>query len=323
MKSFPLILALVLIVLIPAYSQPDFTSYTPGNPVIPRGPAGSWDVGLTVRPSLTVVNDTFYLCYNGSIAQSGQPVSTGLATSTDGYTFTKSPANPILSGDGSGFDAYKACNGYLFYNNNTWSLYYSGTDVPNAGPGRIISRATAANPHGPWTRTNDTLLIGGSDGEWDDGVVNVLQILPTDAGLVMYYWGCDDWSPYNWTGQIGMAISTDGGDSWQKYDDPATTSPPYAESDPVLKAGPEGFDIVGIDGAGIIRNSSRWEMYYSGINAADEGSICYASSLDGIHWTKYPGNPIYTFWEDPLAVYTYLDMPTVALWNSTYFLYYD
>jgi hypothetical protein len=105
MKSLLLILVLALMVIIPAYSQLDFTAYNAGNPVISRGPAGSWYVGLVFTPLLTVVNDTFYLCYTGSQDYSSQPFSIRLATSTDGYTFTKSPANPILSGDGSGFDA--------------------------------------------------------------------------------------------------------------------------------------------------------------------------------------------------------------------------
>jgi len=117
MKSIFLILALVSLIIIPAYAQPDFTAYTAGNPVISKGGAGSWDLGLAFRPGLTVVNDTFYVCYNGSVNQQTQPVSIGLAISTDGYTFTKSPVNPILSGDGSGFDAYTVGNALLFYEN--------------------------------------------------------------------------------------------------------------------------------------------------------------------------------------------------------------
>ena len=322
MKSIFLILALVSLIIIPAYAQPDFTAYTAGNPVIPKGPAG-WDVGLAFRPGLTVVNDTFYVCYNGSVNQQTQPVSIGLAISTDGYTFTKSPVNPILSGDGSGFDAYTVGNALLFYENGSWYLYYTGLAAAPNMPGRIISRAIADNPHGPWTRTDDTLLTGGSNGEWDDKIVNPLQILPTDTGLVMYYWGTDDFYPYTFIAQIGLATSIDGGQTWQKYDDPATTSPPFAESDPVLRAGPEGFDIDGIFGAGIVRDSNQWEMFYAGFVSNTEGSICYAASQDGIHWTKDPGNPIFTFWEDPLAVYGFLESPAVALYNSSYFLYYD
>jgi Secretion system C-terminal sorting domain len=120
-----------------------------------------------------------------------------------------------------------------------------------------------------------------------------------------------------------MATSTDGGQSWFKYDDPLTTSPPSAESDPVVKVGPESFDYIYIFGAGITRSNNVWEMFYAGYISLTEGSICYASSLDGIHWTKYLGNPIYTFWEDPLAVYAIIETPTVVFHDSSYFLYYD
>jgi len=139
----------------------------------------------------------------------------------------------------------------------------------------------------------------------------------------MYYWGSDEWYPFTFTSQIGMAVSMDGGQSWLKYDDPATTNPPFAESDPVLKSGPESYDADGIWGAGIVRDSNQWEMFYAGDGSSDEGAICYATSVDGIHWTKYSGNPIFTFWEDPLAAYAFLETPTVAVHNSTYFLFYD
>jgi predicted GH43/DUF377 family glycosyl hydrolase len=323
MKPLLLILVLVLTVVIPAYAQPDFTAYTAGNPVIPRGPAGSWNVGGVWSSHLTVVNDTFYMVYNGTPDLFSQPVNIGLATSTDGYTFTKSDSNPILIGDGSGFDAYSVSDAALSFDNGIWYLYYNGlASAPNL-PGRIISRAAADSPHGPWTRSNDTLLTGGSAGEWDDKIATPLQILTTDTGWVMYYWGSDEWFPYTFTSQIGMATSIDGGQTWQKYDDPATTSPPYAESDPVLKAGPESFDSFYIFGAGITRDNTIWEMFYSGYTSLMEGSICYASSYDGIHWTKYPGNPIFTFWEDPLAASGAMEMPSVAIFDSSYFLYYD
>ncbi len=323
MKSYLMMLALVSLIIIPAYAQPDFTAYTAGNPVIPRGTAGSWDVGAVWGAHLTVVNDTFYVIYNGSQNVSTQPVKIGLAISTDGYTFTKSPAIPILSGDGSGFDAYSVDDAIIFYDTPIWYLYYCGLAAPPNLPGRIISRATAANPHGPWTRTDDTLLAVGNTSEWDDKLIFPLQLLPTDTGLAMFYCGSDEWYPFVFKIQIGLATSTDGGQTWRKYDDPATTSPPNAESDPVLKAGPESFDNFGIFGAGIVRNGNNWEMFYSGYVSNTEGAICYASSLDGIHWAKNPGNPIYTFWEDPLAVYGYLEIPSVALYGSTYFLYYD
>ena len=43
--------------------------------------------------------------------------------------------------------------------------------------------------------------------------------------------------------RIGYATSSDG-IAWTKYDDPSTTAPPYAESDPVLGLGPGSFETV-------------------------------------------------------------------------------
>jgi predicted GH43/DUF377 family glycosyl hydrolase len=308
---------------IPGYSQPDFTAYTAGNPVVPRGGSGTWDRGAVWAATVTVVNDTFYLIYNGTINFSTQPSQIGLATSTDGYTFTKSPNNPILSRDGSGFDSYSVVNGPLLYDSGSWYLYYGGiSSQPNfPSPGNIISRATATNPHGPWIRTDDTLMTTGSNGEWDDRFICPTQIHSTYSGLVMYYWASDDWYPYTFKCQIGMAISVDGGVSWQKYDDPATTSPPYAESDPIVKIGPESWDSSGIFGVGVVNNGAQWEMYYNGISSMTGSSICYATSPDEIVWQKDPNNPIYTFWDDPLA--SMIQSSAVTMVDSTYFLYYD
>ena len=242
----------------------------------------------------------------------------GLATSSDGYTYTKDP-NPILWGDSSGFDAFSVYAGALYYDNVNWYLYYGGIASPPLIPGRIVSRAIATSPHGPWVRTNDTLLTGGSAGEWDDKALAPLQILPTDNGLVMSYIGSDDWFPNTFTVQLGMATSTDGGTTWQKYNDPTTTTPPYAESDPVLKAGPEELSIWG---AGCIRHNNLWEMFYAGQTNPYIVPICYATSPGGIHWTKYSGNPIFTHLNDPVSVGV-LELPFVVFVDSMYFLLYD
>jgi predicted GH43/DUF377 family glycosyl hydrolase len=325
MKSYLLVFAFVTVSALNVMAQPDFTAYTAGNPVIPRGTAGSWESGTVWTPRVTVVNDTIYMVYNGTTNFQSQPTKLGLAISTDGYNFSKSPFNPIFSADGTGLDANSVGQGFLFHDNGTWYLYYGGSATAANKPPKIISWATADNPHGPWMRTNDTLLTGGSNGEWDDRVTCPLQIFPTDTGLVMYYWGTDDWYPNVYKSQIGLATSTDGGQTWQKYDNPETNYPPYAESDPVLKVGIAGsYDDDGIFLAGIVKNSVQWEMFYAGFSTNSElGGICYATSIDGVNWQKYSENPIFTFWDDPLATYGYLECPSVVLRGNIYFLYYD
>jgi len=133
----------------------------------------------------------------------------------------------------------------------------------------------------------------------------------------MYYFAGDTWPAIP---QIGMATSTDGGLTWEKYNDPTTTSPPYAESDPVLKPD-KPYDMLGIWGCTVLRRDTLWDMFYVGENAS-ELSISYATSLDGIDWTKYPNNPIFTPSQDPIATNIF-EKPSVVIIDSLYFMYYD
>jgi hypothetical protein len=137
----------------------------------------------------------------------------------------------------------------------------------------------------------------------------------------MYYWAGMTF-PIN--PQIGLAFSTDGGLTWDKYDDPTTTSPPYAESDPVLKSG-EDYDILGIFGCTVLLQDEKWEMFYGGKkdDAQKTISVCYAKSEDGVIWNKDDlNNPIFTPSQDPLAI-TVIEQPAVVRTDSLYFMYYD
>jgi len=45
----------------------------------------------------------------------------------------------------------------------------------------------------------------------------------------------------------------------------------------------------------ILRTDSIYQMWYSGYNdeIAEEKFIGYATSKDGIHWTRFPGYPVF------------------------------
>jgi predicted GH43/DUF377 family glycosyl hydrolase len=293
-----------------------FSAYS-GNPVV-TATSGEWDQSAVWWCNVIVVNDTFYLTYDGTSSFPTTPASIGLAVSSDGFTFSKSLSNPILSGDGSGFDAYSADGGVIFFDNSVWYIYYSGKSVTISQPGNVIGRATSnISPHGPWTRNNDTLLTVGSAGEWDSEFIIPACIAENGTELVMYYFAGSYWPG---PGQIGMAVSTNGGTSWQKYDDPTTTSPPYAESDPVLKPD-KPYDDFSILGCSVLKTLTGWEMFYAGYNDM-VSSICYATSLDGINWVKDDSNPIFVPSQDPLA-YDLFEKPAVVLFDYNYFMYYD
>ena len=250
----------ILLLLVSMFSlssaQPVFTPYTSGNPVIPKGLAGSWDMEAVFWPIVSVVNDTFYLTYLGNDNHPANPVKIGLATSPDGYTFTKSISSPILEGDGSGFDAHQTDGGPLHFQNGTWNLYYSGQSTPPSAVGTVIGKATANNPHGPWNTSEDTLLTVGSASEWDSEFITPVALVENNSDLYLYYFGGDIW-PFG-SHKIGLAISSDGGITWLKYDDLTTTTAPFAESDPVLSPGPDSCDNIAIWGFSVLNRGSFW-----------------------------------------------------------------
>lgn len=311
-----------------AFSQPilPFTVY-PGNPVL-AGDPGTWDAAGAFIPTIIQHDSLYYMFYNGSVAPhlAGSPLYIGYATSGDGYQFAKSAANPILTGDGSGFDAWQVTKAVVAVDDSQWVMYYCGRGTPGIGPGRYIGRATAPHPAGPWTRSDTALIKPGVPGEWDSGFVGPQSILPTDSGWVMYYMAGDnqDFLTHD-TMRIGMATSTDGGLTWRKYNDPATAAPPYQHSDPVLQPGPDDWERQSVSDCAVIKTGSRFEMFYTGSYTVGFdwfGSIGYAWSEDGIHWTKDSiNNPIFTLEDDPLAA-GWVEAPTVMIQDNTYFMYY-
>jgi predicted GH43/DUF377 family glycosyl hydrolase len=91
-----------------------------------------------------------------------------------------------------------------------------------------------------------------------------------------------------------MATSSDGL-TWVKYNDPATTEAPYAESDPVFTPGATGaWDASWVHQPRVFQTSNDWVMFYRGTKDKN-GSIMklgLATSKDGIDWERSAENPL-------------------------------
>lgn len=318
---FAVILALSGVVLIGKTAvDNEFVAYE-NNPVMKLGAPGEWDGGTAVTLNIIQVDGTYYMFYVGGVSPWSDPPTIGFATSANGITWTKSISNPILTGDGTGFDAAFVADPAIMYEDGTWTLYYGGApSLPILPDNYQIGRATASDPAGPWTRDENPVLALGSSGEWDSAFVGPDTVLQTSDGYIMYYSGGMDFlSAENL--MMGMATSPDG-ITWTKYDDPTTTTAPYAESDPVLKPGEAGAWDSGMAWLGNVRlTACNWEMYYTGATSLSEGSIGYATSQDGIHWTKDDTNPIYEATADPNG--TLIEAASVINMGDERWMYYD
>jgi predicted GH43/DUF377 family glycosyl hydrolase len=296
-----------------------------GNPILEKGPSSSWDGQSIHDPSVVYHDGLYHMFYVGD--RSGWTGgAVGYASSVDGKVWEEYASNPVLEGDGTGFDS-KAVVGILAtVEGDTWVLYYLGQEMYGSMTRSGIGRATASDPTGAWTREEDPVLTPGSPGEWDDRGVAAASVIATEEGYVMYYEGGDLVGDANI--MIGMATSLDG-ITWTKYDDPATTESPYAESDPVLQVGLEGWTMSSISGCSVRQTTDGWEMFYSEKgwsmdNAVPAYRIGYATSFDGIHWTKYSGFPVLTYVDDPgSSTSAHLLVGSCIMSDSTYYLYYD
>jgi hypothetical protein len=306
-----------------AQTPPQFMGSLIYSPVLVQGYYGSWEAYSVFLPYVFNHDEIFYMFYTGMNTPGISSI--GLATSTDGYDFDKFQQNPILTPSSSGFDSYMVARGVVIEDPSGWVMYYGARNLTGYGPGPYVGRATATDLTGPWTKDPDPVITVGSPDEWDNGFIEADNVFPLETGgFIMFYSAGDFMTSINF--QIGMATSPDG-ITWSKYDDPLTFMPPYAESDPVLKYG----DVNDWDGKFIwlpsaLKKENGYEMYYTGCSYIDTWGIGYATSPDGITWTKYADNPIYTLEDDPYALengYFAIESPSVVINGLTAFMYID
>lgn len=145
-----------------------------------------------------------------------------------------------------------------------------------------------------------------TSGAWDGNGVRYPMLIQ-DGGLYkMWYTGNELFGP----GRIGYATSPDGL-TWTK-----------SPANPILDAGAPGeWDADGLEAPFVIQESpTSYKMWYSGFPGC---AIGYATSSDGIVWTKYGGNPVLTpagdSWNNNCVIHPYLlfEGGTYKMWLLT------
>jgi predicted GH43/DUF377 family glycosyl hydrolase len=216
----------------------------------------------------------------------------GYVTSPDGYTWTRQGDEPVFKTEDVPYAKIAMyASSVLVEVDGTWVLYFYTWDSRSFPSDSVIGRATASDPTGPWVPDAEPILKPGVVGDWDEQQVLAPHVLKTEAGYVMYYSGVDA----SGTQMIGMATSRDGM-QWVKYNDESTTDKPFAESDPVFQVGEKGaWDAGWVHQPRVFQTADGWVMIYRGIRETRGPTmkLGLATSADGIHWERRPGNPIF------------------------------
>jgi len=267
-----------LLLSVSLFAQTTWTKYS-NNPVLDIGPPGVFDDGHIWHHSVLFEEQTYKMWFTGApVNRSAGQI--GFANSTDGTNWSKDSANPIVSPGAVGeWDNPIVLNPVVIRDGDTLKMWYGGN---NFNKGRV-GYATSTDGI-TWIKSeSNPVMDSGPPGSWDE-LGAVPQTVIFDGNTYhMWYFGPDTGFRF----RIGYATSPDG-ITWTKYDDPSTTESRFAESDPVLKAGPPGsWDANSVANHWVLFDGSIFHMWYEAFDQNSEVRVGYATSSDGIIWEKY------------------------------------
>ncbi len=124
------------------------------------------------------------------------------------------------------------------------------------------------------------VFSGGSASSWDRYVL-MFDVVKVNDTYHMFYVGANNTS-LDGSWQIGLATSSDGV-SWSR-----------CSSNPVLRAGVDSYDKHGLTDPVAFHANGTWHLWYGGNrnSTSPDIDVCYATSSDGVSWTKYASNPV-------------------------------
>ncbi len=181
--------------------------------------------------------------------------------------------------------------------------------VPTAQlPAQAKTLLAASLEPGTWTKLpGNPVLSTGVSGAWDDQFAFAPSVLLDGSTYKMWYVGS---SAADTTRKIGYATSPDG-ITWTRQG-----------SSPVFTAGSAGAWDAKIGFPTVIKDGSTYKMWYTGLNASDAGQVGYATSPDGISWTRYAANPVLSFGANGSWDAAYIGSPNVVKVGSQYHMWY-
>ena len=277
--------------------DPASHSFTSSSQVLNVGGGGTWDDAHVYMSSMIKDNSTYKMWYVG---HDGTNTRIGYATSNNGTSWTKYASNPVLNLGASGtWDDTNLQYLTVIKDESTYKMWYSGHD----GTKWRIGYATSSDGIS-WTKHASNPVIDlSTPGAWDDEGLLVNEVIKDGSVYKIWYSGSDG---TNW--RIGYATSSDGM-SWTKH-----------ASNPVLNIGAGGtWDDLHAYLSSVLKDiDGTYKMWYSGHDGSNV-RFGYASSNDGISWTKYASNPILDHGADGTWDDVHLYFPSVIKDNGGFY----
>lgn len=208
-----------------------------------------------------------------------------LSTTFGQSHWDKCASNPVLSPTPqSGIFAF--CDPSLLFDGMNIHLWITG--------GGFLSGDTVAGVRTYYYTTTDGLswqpnpfnpvLREGPAGRWDSGHIETPCVISNSGEFWLYYAATPDSAANDGAYlKIGLATSQDG-ETWIRH-----------TGNPMLERGlPGSWEERQIESPCVIKTDSLFYLWYTGIDAAWKIHVGLATSIDGVNWQKYPGNPVFS-----------------------------
>ena len=233
-------------------------------PVLAAGEAGAWDAVDLLNPSVARWRGGWINLYSG---YDGATWRTGAAFSNDGRVWRKHPA-PVLEPDPATWEGgYIAANGATLALNGELRHWYQSGPRDAARIGLAISFDGL-----DWRKAASPVFGPGAEGAWDESAVADPNVIACGDALYLFYLGQNRFGVQ----RLGLARSTDGGESWQR-----------SHLNPILETGGAGeFDEGGLGEPAVLFADRAFWMLYVGRDADERRKLGWARSDDGLRWSK-------------------------------------
>jgi len=295
MRHLIIIFAIIILILVPAVVMAQINWERYPNAVIDIGAEGNWDDVHVSHPSVFFDGSEYHMWYTGD---NGSQRGIGYAKSADGKIWEEYPGNPVLTdGIGDVWDGELVSQPCVRHDGTQYRMWYAGCD----GSSMRIGYATSSDGI-TWAKHASNPVIDLST--WDAAGVSNPTVLYNGTQYQMWYTGYDGGNM-----RIGYATSDDG-IVWIK---------PLSE--PVIDL-EDSWDSEGCSSPTVVLTDEplgrqTYRMWYSGYDG-NSMRIGYATSSDGINWTKHASNPVFDLGDDGSSDSLGVSSPAVVFVGSTY-----
>lgn len=230
------------------------------NPVFKGTAENNWDRNIRERGYILKEDDEYHMWYTGFEGYSDTTLlKLGYASSLDGITWTRHPANPIFK------ESWVEDMMVLKHE----GVYYMFAE----GKGDIAKLLTSTDR-----------IHWDNQGDLDVRLTNGQPLSKGPYGTPTAWFEKDVWYLFYERNDEGIWLATSSDlKTWTNVQD-----------DPVISMGPETYDKFGVAVNQIIKHKGFYYAYYHGTAFEDwrDWTMNVAVSEDLVHWKKFDKNPI-------------------------------